>query len=378
MKKNNAEKILSEAVKLTTPDIFDSILSNCECAAKRGEVVNMEEIGKSKVNAKGWGKRAIATAAALAIILGTAFCFGELQKADAAETSVSVDAGSNVTVGVNKDNVVVSVSDNKSGISKSDVKGKDVKVAMGTIVEKMVKSGDISEDNNIVLLSVEAFNNKMEEGQKEVSDEVNEELTDAQKEMQEELADAINEVLQELGIKAGIIGQRFNNDKAVDEMADEFSISKGKASFIKKVLEAENDDDADIDIAKLATKSISEIVQYAAVWMSKNGVEIKNGSVSITGGSQTTVTAGNGSASAAADGSVNVNVGTDANVIVGSDANGSFETHVNADDGDVKVDVNSGANSSLGVEVDGERFVYDSSDPTGSIIGIIGSIIKAS
>ncbi|NLW65087.1 MAG: hypothetical protein GXY26_02495, partial [Clostridiales bacterium] len=52
--------------------------------------------------------------------------------------------------------------------------------------------------------------------------------------------------------------------------------------------------------------------------------------------------------------------------------------HVDADNGDVKVDLETGAEFSLGVEVDGERFTYDKSDPSGSMIGIIDSIIKAS
>lgn len=367
MKKNKAEKILSEAVKQTTPDIFDSILSECECALKEGKVINMDEVKNNKSTGKGWVRKAVATAAAIAIIAGCGLGFGSFQKARAAETAVSVDAGSDVTVGVNRDNVVVSVSDNAAGISKADVKGKDVKEAVGAIVDKMVKNGEITNENNIVLISVEAIKQKAAEGEKEVADEVDEEMTDAQKEMQEELADAVDEVLDELGINGAVIGQSFDKDKAIDKIAKEFSISTGKVSFIKKVLDTETTDEK-TKIGDLAGKSISEIVQFAASWLSEAGIEVKDGDVTVNVGTDAQASGGN----------VSVNVGTDANVSVGTDSDGSFGTHVNADNGNVKVDVNAGADYSLGIEVDGESFVYDSSDPTGSIIGIIGSIIKAS
>ena len=85
----------------------------------------------------------------------------------------------------------ISVSDNAAGISKADVKGKDIKEAVGAIVDKMVKNGEITNENNIVLISVEAIKQKAAEGEKEVADEVDEEMTDAQKAAIERTAQAI-------------------------------------------------------------------------------------------------------------------------------------------------------------------------------------------
>lgn len=359
MKRNDAEKILAEAVAAATPDVFDSVLSRCEL--KGGKIVNMDEIkNKKENNNKGMAKRLVAVAAALALVAGCGLGFGSFQKAHAEQIVVSVDAGSDVTVGVNADDVVVSVSENTAGVEKSDVKGKDIKEAVGIIVEKMAASGDITSEDNIVLLSVE---NAADE-----SDEVDEELTDAQKEIEEELTDAIEEVLDECGIDVSVIGQSFDKDKIVDEIADEFSISTGKVSFIQKILSADENDD-EKDIGDLADMSISDIIEYAATWLSEAGITV-DGDVTVNVGTDGTDTEGSSG--------VDVTVGTDADVSVTTDADGSFSTHVEADDGDVVVDVNTGADYSLDIEVDGEKFSYDSTDPTGSMIGIIESIIKAS
>ena len=372
MKRNRAEKILAEAVRAATPDVFDSILSGCE--SKGGEIVFMNEIKNGTDNTesnKGLLKKAVASAAAIALIVGCGLGFGSYQKAQAAETVVSVDAGSAVSVGVNHDDVVVSVYDNAANVQKSDVKGTKAKDAVRTIAEKMVENSIISGDNNVVLVSVQdAAAKAKDELDDEVTDEANDESDDAKKEAEKELKDAVEEVLSEHGINGTVIVQRFVGDESIEEIAREFSISSGKASFIRKILSA-NEAEKGAKVGDFAGKSIKDIVKYAAKWLSNSGV-------SISGDGSLTASGATGAVEGSAAGDVNVSVENDANVNVNTGADGSVSTHVDADNGDVKVDLETGAEFSLGVEVDGERFTYDKSDPSGSMIGIIDSIIKAS
>ena len=377
MKKNNVETILAEAVKATTPDCLDTILS--ECHSKRGAVIDMNEIKNNpaeKSGNNGWIKKIVATAAAAALLIGGSIGFGTYQKANAVGTVVSIDAGSAVSVGVNNDDVVVSVSENTSGVAKSDVKGMKADEAVKTIVAKMAENGDITAQDNIILLSVQKMS---EEAKDEIDDEVTDEIKDAMNEHNEgvegvkneinsELSDAINEALEEMGIDGTVIDQEFASDKVIAEIADEFSISEGKVSFIQKILGTT--EDKETQVGDLANLSIGKIIEYAANYFKTLGVEI-----GVDADSDIT-----GAINSAIGGDVNVSVGTDANVSIHG-GSGSFSTSVNADNGDVKVDV--GGNESdgsyyLGIEVDGESFKYDSKDPANSIIGIIGSIIKAS
>lgn len=378
MKKKNAEMILAEAVKATTPDCLDTILS--ECNSKRGAVIDINEIKNPAVKSgnNGWAKKIVATAAAAALIIGCSIGFGSYQKANAVGTVVSVDAGSAVSIGVNDDDVVVSVSENTSGVKKSDVKGMKANEAIKKIVTKMAENGEITNQNNIILISVQEM---ADEAKHEIDDEVTDEIEDAKDEHDEgiedvkneiksELSDAINEALEEMGIDGTVIDQEFASDKVIAKIADEFSISEGKVSFIQKILGTT--EDKDTQVGDLAGLSISKIIEYAANYFKTLGVEVganANADSDIAGAINSAIGTG-----------VNVSVGTDANVSVNG-SNGSFSTSVNADNGQVKVDVSSNSNDGsyyLGVEVEGESFKYDSKDPANSIIGIIESIIKAS
>lgn len=370
MKKNNAETILAEAVKAATPDCLDAILS--ECQSKRGAVISMDEIKSSagKSGNKQWTKKIVATAAAAALIIGCSIGFGTYQKANAVETVVSVDAGSAVSVGVNDDNVVVSVSGNAAGVAKTDVKGMQADEAVKTIVTKMAENGDITSQDNIILLSVQKMGEEAKDEIDDARDEHNEGVEDVKNEINSELSDAINEALDEMGIDGTVIDQEFASDEAIAEIADKFSISEGKVSFIQKILGTTEDEDT--QVGDLADLSISKIIEYAANFFTTPGLDAGTGEDSdsdITGAINSAIGTG-----------VNVSVGADANVGVNG-AEGNFNTSVSTDNGQVKVDV--GASESdgsyyLGVEVEGESFKYDSTDPTNSIIGIIGSIVKAS
>ena len=377
MKKNKAEELLSQAVENTTPDVFDSILSACPEKTDRDNIVAMDEIKASSNNKKknDWVKRVVAAAAAFAVVVGCSIGFGTYQKAHAAECFVSIDAGGAVTVGVNDENVVVSVGDNSTGVTAGDVKGENITDAAKTIVGKMVDDGQITADNNVVLVSVERLADKNSQTQETpaVTDDLEKELQDAaerheegvrdvQKEIDQELADAIHEILSSRGIDADIIGQKFASEDAIGEIAKEFSISDGKASFIRRLVDSNTSGDG-TQISDLAGKTISEIVKYASAWLT--GSDDTESAQDDTGTSS----------------GINVKVGSKASVSVGgSSASGSAGTHVEADNGSVKVDVggSSAADFSLGIEVDGNKFTYDNSDPAGSIIGIVGSIIKAS
>ncbi|NCC66977.1 MAG: hypothetical protein EOM14_02115, partial [Clostridia bacterium] len=351
MKKNNAETILAEAVKAATPDCLDAILS--ECQSKRGAVINMDEINNSagKNGNKGWAKKIVATAAAVAVIIGCSIGFGTYQKAQAVGTVVSVDAGSAVSVGVNDNNVVVSVSENTAGVAKSDVKGMQADEAVKTIVTKMAENGDINNQDNIILLSVQKMSEEATDEIDDAQDEHNEGVEDVKNEINSELSDAINEALDEMGIDGTVIDQEFASDEMIAEIADEFSISEGKVSFIQKILGTTEDEDT--QVGDLADLSISKIIEYAANYFKTLGLEAgtaEDSDSDITGAINNAIGTG-----------VNVSVGTDANVSVNG-SSGSFSTSVEADDGQVKVDVGSNSNDGsyyLGVEVEGESFKYD-------------------
>lgn len=334
----------------------------------------MNEIKSNADESKGnggWMKKVVACAAAAALIVGCSLGLGNYQKAQAAETVVSVDAGSDVSVGVDGEDVVVSVYDNVSNVEKSDVKGMKINDAVRVIVGRMVESGSISEDNDVVLVSVQDAASKAgDEFNDEVTDEAEDETEDANAEVEGELADVIEEELNKLGINGTVIGQRFSEDEAIRKVAEEFSISTGKASFIQKVLSS-NKTEEGAQVGDFANKSIKTIVEYAASLM-------VNTEVTVGGDDDVSDITGSAAAEGSANAGVSVSVNDDANVNVTTGADGSASTHVNVDEGDVKVDVETGANFSLGVEVDGESFTYDSSDPGGSMVGIINSIIKAS
>lgn len=188
-------------------------------------------------------RKMVSTVAALVIVLGGFGVYSFLSQEKVASI-VLLDVNPSIELRVDEDADVIEAialnEDAEKVLAGMKLKGTDADTAVNAIIGSLLKNGYVDELANSILLSVEDDNT--ERGAK----------------LQAELTAEINEILGATSINAAVLAQ-YIDDAAVEEMADEYDISKGKATLIKSILEA-NDTYAAKDLAKLSVNELNLIL----------------------------------------------------------------------------------------------------------------------
>lgn len=229
---------LSVAIDHAVPDVLESILAQCSKDISTPEVHTLIDIADikdtKKPKKKTWQRRFAAIAAAMVLVLFGMLSYGGIVQAQAAVSTVSLDAGTNIQVELNRSGKVVSVSG--VGVTdelKDELKGKSLEQATSEIVSIMVSTGEISAESNSLLISVSGEN----------ADQ-----------LEVRISAAANETLVKQGITGAIISQIL--DELGSELSDLAGIPAGRAEFIEKLSEKIQDSNKE-ELSKLSVNELN-------------------------------------------------------------------------------------------------------------------------
>lgn len=229
------EEKLKNAVSNVTPDILESIMSNCD--NRKGAVIQMDK----KTSKKSLVLKLAAVAASVVMLFGVVLGFNTFFSGDIVDSIVSLDVNPSVEIKVNKDERIVEIvplnNDAIIIIDKMDFKGATLDVAVNAIIGSMLKHGYISEIQNSILLTVN--NNDSVKG-------------DA---LQKKLSGEIDKILKSNSIDGAILAQTSHTDAKIEKLAHDNNISAGKVRLINEILSQ----DKTHNFSQLAKLNVNEL-----------------------------------------------------------------------------------------------------------------------
>lgn len=214
MEDRELDRQVKQAFEGLTPDIFDSVLSDCR--RQTGKVVSMKPRRKRNLL-----RRAAGIAAALLLMVGGVSAVGLWRLENTAVASVSLDVNPSVEIKVNEKEKVVSVTalneDGQQIIAEMDFAGSSLEVTVNALIGSMLRQGYLSVTANSVLVSVES--------------------TDSQQAaaLEQRLREEIGGLLESGGVSAAVLSQQVNADEELRTLAEEYGLSLGKAQLIRDI-----------------------------------------------------------------------------------------------------------------------------------------------
>lgn len=215
MTNKDIENRLQNAVAAVTPDILDSILSDCK--TQKGKVIAMTKTTKTNKT-----QRILAIAAAFVILAAGAFGIYTYRMNNMVTSTVSLDVNPSIEIKVNNNERVIEVNplneDGKKVIGNMDFDGNDIDVTVNALIGSMLSNGYLNDIRNSILLTVD--NDDAKKGA----------------ELQKRLAKEINELLQTDIFTGAVLSQTVSSDNELQKLADKHEITLGKAKLIDGII----------------------------------------------------------------------------------------------------------------------------------------------
>lgn len=228
------EKI-RQAYTHSTPDILDAVLSDCKKEKGCAIMMTTNKKRKSLVT------QLAGIAACLCLLIGGGAVFHNYQINHIVDATVSLDVNPSVEIQVNQKERVLKVlplnEDGRIIVGNMDFTGSDVNVAVNAMIGSMLQNGYLSELTNSILISVD--NKNIAKGV----------------ELQERLTAEVNELLQTDTFHGAILSQTVSKNEELQQLADTYGITLGKAQLIQDVLT----EDSRHTFEELASLSINEL-----------------------------------------------------------------------------------------------------------------------
>ena len=188
-------------------------------------------------------KKVISAVAALAVVLGGFGAYKVLAEEKVASV-VLLDINPSIELQVDDDGEVIKAvalnQDAESVLEGMKLRDLDVDTAVNAIVGSLLKQGYVDELANSILITVEDADSVR--GAK----------------LKDELTKEINAILSATSINASILAQQMDNTGLV-ERAEDLEISKGKATLIQSIVDANNTYKAE-DLADLSVNELNLIL----------------------------------------------------------------------------------------------------------------------
>lgn len=240
------EQKIRTSFENATPDIFDSIKADCKNVNLQEEGINMNKNNKFKLWSKKWGS----LVAVFVLLVVATFSGGIYYSAHAEEANVTFDVNPSVKISLNKNNRVLEANplndDGKAILADMDLKNVDLDVAVNALLGSMVKNGYLSDVANSILVSVDGQN------------------TEKANQIQNEISTQIQAYMTNNNLDSAILSQNIENeDKAIEEFANKYNISRGKAQYILEVVKAYPNHKAE-DLVDLTINEINVLMQNAS------------------------------------------------------------------------------------------------------------------
>ena len=216
MTKREINEKIRQAFDHATPDILDTVLSDCK--EQKGRVYVMTETKKRKT----WVTEVASIAACLCLIVGAAIGFQNYQMNRIVDTIVSLDVNPSIEIQVNQKERVLDViplnEDGKIIIGDMDFSGSNLDVAVHAIIGSMLQNGYLNELTNSILISVD--NNDPIRGA----------------DLQERLTAEVNRLLQTDTFSGSVLSQTVAKNDDLQQLAEKYGITMGKAQLIQAIL----------------------------------------------------------------------------------------------------------------------------------------------
>ena len=252
------EDKLANALNEAAPDLLDDLLAEIdqineteqreprlrEALAEQSDWQEERtwKAATAKKGGRGFGKIVASCAAALVLMVFGMSWFGSSGDAIAV---VGLDVNPSIEISINNNDKVISAKalngEGEEILDGIELKGSDVKVACNAVVGSMMAKGYLTDTSNSVLVSVRS--------------------KDAAKgvEIEEQLAGDLNSYFEKSQLNAAILGQYYEDDAELDDFAEMYGVSLGKAWLMRSI--AANDPAKTPE--SLATLSTQELILLA-------------------------------------------------------------------------------------------------------------------
>lgn len=233
MNDQELERKLHTALEHAAPDNVEAVLARL--GPQNGKIIPISA-PKRRKRILPW-----LAAACLVLAIGSGVFGMRYQQANAVASVVSLDVNPCVLLKVNQAEKVLSVipvnEDASQILDGMDLTGTDLNVAVNAIIGSLLKHGYVDELANSVLVSVE--DDDLARGAA----------------LEEKLTGEISQVLESASINGAILSQSFATDEALQQKAEEYGISQGKAALIQTLV----DSSSHLTFESLAGLSINEL-----------------------------------------------------------------------------------------------------------------------
>ena len=207
---------LRQAYEHATPDVLDAVLSDCN--EQKGRVVSMTTEKKKKT----WLRPLIAAAACLCLLLGGGFGVRNYRVNHTVDATVSLDVNPSVEIQVNQKERVLNVKalneDGRIIVGDMDLSGSSLDVAVNALIGSMLQNGYLNELANSILISVD--NDDPVRGA----------------DLQARLSAEVDRLLQTDSFSASVLSQTVVRSSELQQMAEQYGITLGKAQLIQDIL----------------------------------------------------------------------------------------------------------------------------------------------
>lgn len=267
---NKQEETLKKAFEKITPDVWDVIKNDIE-NEERTRTVMVEEpetsVGKNLVLADDRADKAetgrrgrtlvfrrfAAAAAVLVLLIGGVVGFNGYNVAKTVAATISLDVNPSIEINTNAKDRVLSVNalneDAETVIGDMDFEGADLDVAVNALIGSLLRHGYLDEYKNSILVSVD--NRDKDKGEA----------------MRLKLLDEINGILKQDGIEGAVLSRISDDDDALEELAEKYGITEGKAALIQDIIAGKPGYSFE-DLAKLTINELNLISESPAVELS--------------------------------------------------------------------------------------------------------------
>lgn len=174
---------------------------------------------------------------------------------------VDIDVNPSLEFSLNRRQKVLNIKaineDAERIIDKGSFRGKRFDIAVDTVVETMIADGYLKEENSAVLVSVTAINEKVTN------------------KIETAILNGVTDTLQDHQVQAVIYNQKIDLSTELDSLAQEYNISRGKAYFLKEMIE-KSDTLTMAEMEDLSNLKISELSEgiYSGVYIISEDVSI--------------------------------------------------------------------------------------------------------
>ena len=207
---------LRQAYEHAAPDVLDAVLSDCN--EQKGRVVSMTTEKKKKT----WLRPLIAAAACLCLLLGGGFGLKSYRVNHMVDATVSLDVNPSVELQVNQKERVLNVKamneDGRIIVGDMDFSGSSLDVAVNALIGSMLQNGYLNELANSILISVD--NDDPVRGA----------------DLQARLSAEVDRLLQTDSFSASVLSQTVVRSSELQQMAEQYGITLGKAQLIQDIL----------------------------------------------------------------------------------------------------------------------------------------------